>query len=101
MRNSYPVTAVRTAAVSALTNQFVRRLFASVLLTGFDGSVLLTVGRNVYEAASLMPWLASVFVVLVSGLLVTLSHLWLLTFRARRSLRALNHNLNPEERRFP
>ena len=88
MRNPYPVTVVRTAAVSTFTNQYVRRLLVSILLTGFDGSVLLTAGRNVYEVASLIPWLAFVFVVLVSGLLFTLGHVWLLTFRARRSLRS-------------
>jgi len=88
MRSSSPFTAVRTAAVSTLTNQYVRRLLFSILLTGFDGSVLLSVGRTVYEAAPLMPWLAFVFVVLVSGLLFTLGRVWLLTYRARRSLGA-------------
>jgi hypothetical protein len=87
MRDPYPVTAVHTAAVPTLTNQYVRRLLLSILLTVFDGSVLLTAGRNVYEAALLMPWLAFVFVVLVFGLLFTLGRVWLLTFRVRRSLR--------------
>jgi hypothetical protein len=101
MRDSYPVTVARTAAVSTLTNQYVRRLLISILLTGFDGTVLLTTGRDVYEAASLMPWLAFVFTVLAVGLLLTLGHVWLLTFRARRPSAHLNHNPNPEERRFP
>jgi hypothetical protein len=101
MRDSHPLTAVPTAAVSTLTNQYVRRLLVSILLTGFDGGVLLTAGRDVYEAASLMPWLAFVFAVLVVGLLLTLGHVWLLTFRARRPSAHLNLNLNPEERRFP
>ena len=88
MRDSYPVTVARPTAVSTLTNQYVRRLLISILLTGFDGTVLLTTGRDVYEAASLMPWLAFVFAVLAVGLLLTLGHVWLLTFRARRSRRA-------------
>jgi hypothetical protein len=99
MRDSYPVAAVRAAAVSTFTNQYVRRLLVALLLTGFDGSVLLTAGRDVYEAASLMPWL--VFGVLVVGLLFTLGRVWLLTFRVRRSLPELSHNPNPEERSFP
>jgi hypothetical protein len=101
MRDSYPVAAVRAAATATFTNQYVRRLLVASLLTGFDGSVLLTAGGNVYEAASLMPWLAFVFGVLVVGLLFTLGRVWLLTFRVRRPLPELNHNPNPEERSFP
>jgi hypothetical protein len=101
MRDSHPVTAVRAAAVSTFTNQYVRRLLVAILLTGFDGSVLLTAGRNVYEAATLMLWLAFVFGVLVVGLLFTLGRVWLLTSRVRRSVTELNHNPNPEERSFP
>lgn len=84
MRLSHPVAAARAAAVSTLTNQYVRRLLVSMLMTGFDGSVLLSVGRTVYEAAPLAPWMTLAFIVLVTGLLLSLGHIWYTTFRTRR-----------------
>ena len=98
MRNPNPVAAVRSAVVSTLTNQYVRRLLLSMLFTGFDGSVLLTAGRYVYEAAPLEPWLAFAFAALAVGLLITLGRLWLLTLRTARI--SEHPNLSPEERRF-
>ena len=83
MRYPYPFTVVRSAVVSILTNQFARRLTISVLLTGFDGSVLLAVLPTVREASEYIPGLATGFAVLVFGLVVTLVRTWFLTFRDR------------------
>jgi hypothetical protein len=57
----------------------------STLMTGFDGSVLLSVGRTVYEVAPLAPWLRLAFIFLTAGLLLSLGHIWYTTFRTRRA----------------
>jgi hypothetical protein len=71
-----------------------------MLLTGFDGSVLLSVGRAVYEVAPLAPWLTFAFLILAIVLLISLTHIWYTTFRTRRVVSVPNHNPNPEERRL-
>jgi hypothetical protein len=50
MPKTYSVFAVRSAATSALTNQFTRNLMISILMTGCDGSVVITA-----DAASSTP----------------------------------------------
>jgi hypothetical protein len=79
-----PIAAVRSAVVSTLTNQFVRRLAISLVLTGFDGSVLAATLPAVYAASAYLPWLAIGFACLIFGLLATLARVWFLTFRYRR-----------------
>lgn len=81
MRYPSPFAVVGSAVVSILTNQFARRLTISVLLTGFDGSVLFAVLPIIGEAAKVAPGLAIVFAVLVIGLAATLTRTWFLTFR--------------------
>jgi hypothetical protein len=85
MRLSLSVAAARSVAVSTLTNQYFRRLLVSMLLTGFDGSVLLSVGRAVYEVASLAPWLTFAFLIMAIVLLISLTHIWYTTLRTRRA----------------
>ncbi len=84
MRISYPVAAARSAVVSTFTNQFVRNLLAAVLLTGFDGSVLVLSGQTVYAALAEAPWLAVAFVFAAFGLIVTLARIWVLTIGQAR-----------------
>lgn len=83
MRNSYAFAAVRSAVVDLFTNEFFRRLTTSVLLTGFNGSVLFAVLPTIREASKDIPWLTTVFTVLVFGLIATLARTWYLTFRHR------------------
>ena len=85
MRNSYSANAVRSAVTSALTNPFTRSLMISMLMTGFDGSVLIVAGRCVLDASNEVPWLAVAFSFAAIGLLVTLTRIWLLTFRLARA----------------
>jgi hypothetical protein len=85
MHYSYPFAVVRSAVASIPTNQFARRLMISILLSGFDGSVLLTVLPTIREASEKIPGLAMVFAVLVVGLVVTLVRTWLIAFRARKT----------------
>jgi hypothetical protein len=84
MRNSEPLAAVRSAVVSTFTNQFIRRFAISALLTGFDGSVLITSGQAVFDAFNEAPWLTVVFVLAAFGLLLTLGRIGFLTFRQAR-----------------
>jgi hypothetical protein len=84
MRNSDSVAAVRSAVVSIFTNQFIWKFALSALLTGFDGSVLVTAGQAVYEVRNDLPWLAIGFVFTAIALLVTLGRIWFLTFRQAR-----------------
>jgi hypothetical protein len=91
MHNSDSLAAVRSAAVSTLTNQFIRRFAISALLTGFDGSVLIASGRAVFDAFNETPWLTVAFVFAAVGLLLTLGRIWFLTFRQAR-LAVLNPN---------
>ena len=102
MRYTSPFTVVRSAVVSVLTNQFARRLTISVLLTGFDGSVIFAVLPTISEAAKHNPGLAAVFAVLGIGLAATLSRTWFLTFRDR-SIETVPATLTHwhEERRVP
>ena len=55
MRNSYSANAVRSAVTSALTNPFTRSLMISMLMTGFDGSVLIVAGRWVFDPSMKFP----------------------------------------------
>ena len=100
MRYLYPFAAVRSAVVSIFPNQFIRRLAISALLTGFDVSVLLAVLPTIREASKYVPWLATVFAVLVFGLIATLTRTWFLTFRDR-DLEAISSSQphQPVERR--
>jgi hypothetical protein len=83
MRYRYSFAVVRSAVVSIFSNQFIRRFAISVLLTGFDGSVLLAVLPTARAASEYVPWLATVYAVLVLGLTATLARTWILTFRGR------------------
>jgi hypothetical protein len=85
MRKSHPADAVRSSITSALTNQFTRNLMISLLMTGFDGSVLIVAGRCVLDASNEVPWLAVAFSFAAIGLLVTVTRIWLLTFRLARA----------------
>ncbi len=85
MRKTYPAFAVRSAVTSALTHQFTRNLMISILMTGFDGSVLITVGRSVLDAFDEAPWLAVAFGMAATGLLMSLGRIWFLTFRLARA----------------
>jgi hypothetical protein len=85
MRNSHPADAVRSSVTSAVTNQFTRNLMISILMTGFDGSVVIAVGRSVLDAFDEAPWLAVAFVLAATGLVVTLGRMWYLTFRHARA----------------
>jgi hypothetical protein len=85
MRNSYSANAVRSAVTSALTNPFTRSLMISMLMTGFDGSVLIVAGRYVLDAFNEVPWLAVAFCFAAIGLLLTLARIWFLTFRPARA----------------
>ncbi len=80
MPNSAPLAAVRSAVVSTFANQFIRRFAIAALLTGFDGSVLVTSGLAVFGAFHEAPWLALAFVFAAVGLLLTLGRIWFLTF---------------------
>jgi heme/copper-type cytochrome/quinol oxidase subunit 4 len=75
-------------------------LAISALLTGFDVSVLLAVLPTIREASKYVPWLATVFAVLVFGLIATLARTWFLTFRDR-DLEAISSSQphQPVERR--
>ena len=84
MRNSAPLAAVRSAVGSTFANQFIRRFAIAALLTGFDGSVLVTSGLAVFDAFHEAPWLALAFVFAAVGLLLTLGRIWFLTFRQAR-----------------
>ena len=68
MRNSCSAHPVRSAVISALTNQFTRNLMISMLMTGFDGSVLIVAGRCVLDAFNEVPWLAVAFCFAAIGL---------------------------------
>jgi hypothetical protein len=83
MRYRYSFAVVRSAVFSIFSNQFIRRFAISALLTGFDGSVLLAVLPTAREASKYVPWLATVFAVLVLGIVATLARTWFLTFRER------------------
>ena len=85
MRKTYPAFAVRSAVTSALTNQFTRNLMISILMTGFDGTVLITAGRNVLDAFNEAPWLAAALGSAAAGMLMTLGRMWFLTFRNARA----------------
>jgi len=85
MPKTYSVFPVRSAATSALTNQFTRNLMISILMTGFDGSVVITAGRSVLDAFDEAPWLAVAFGLAATGLVVTLGRMWYLTFRHARA----------------
>jgi hypothetical protein len=85
MRNSHPADAVRSSVTSALTNPFTRSLMISMLMTGFDGSVLIVAGRYVLDAFNEVPWLAVAFCFAAIGLLLTLARIWFLTFRLARA----------------
>jgi len=85
MRKTYPVFAVRSAVTSALTNQFTRNLMIAILMTGFDGTVLITAGRNVLDAFNEAPWLTAAFGLAAAGMLVTLGRMWFLMFRDARA----------------
>jgi hypothetical protein len=85
MRNSYSANPVRSAVTSALTNQFTRNPMISMLMTGFDGSVLIVAGRCVLDAFNEAPWLAVAFSFAAIGLLITLARIWFLTFRLARA----------------
>jgi hypothetical protein len=85
MRNTAPLAAVRSAVVSTFANQFIRRFVISALLTGFDGSVLITSGQAVFDAYNEAPWLMVAYVVAALGLLLTLGRAWFLTFRQVRA----------------
>jgi hypothetical protein len=98
MRNSAPFTAVRSAVVSTFANQFTRRFAIAALLTGFDGSVLVTSGQAVFDAFNEAPWLTIAFAFAAFGLLLTLGRIWFLTLRVARF--SGRPNMNPEERRF-
>ena len=74
MRNSYSANPVRSAVIS-LTNQFTRNLMISMLMTGFDGSVLIVAGRCVLDAFNEVPWLAVAFCFAAIGLLLTLTRI--------------------------
>ena len=90
-------------AVSTLTNQYFRRLLVSMLLTGFDGTVLLTY-RTVCVRSRPADAMADVCIPHPRDRIAALarSHIWYTTFRTRRRRPAFpNHNPNPEERRFP
>jgi uncharacterized membrane protein YcjF (UPF0283 family) len=84
MRNSCSANAARSAVTSALTNPFARSLMISMLMTGFDGSVLIVAGRWVFDAFNEVPWLAVAFCFAAIGLLLTLARIWFLTFRLAR-----------------
>jgi hypothetical protein len=79
MRYPYSLAAVRSVAVSTLTNQFVRRLLLSIMITGFDGSVLITAGQAVLTVASEAPWMTAAFSTLSLLMLATLARIWFLT----------------------
>jgi hypothetical protein len=83
MRN-LPLATNRSAVVSTFANQFVRRFVISTLLTGFDGTVLVTSGQAVFDANNEAPWLTVAFVLAAVGLLLTLGRAWFLTFRQTR-----------------
>ena len=85
MRNSYSANPVRSAVMSALTNPFTRSLMISMLMTGFDGSVLIVAGRYVLDAFNEVPWLAVAFCFAAICLLLTLARIWFLTFRLARA----------------
>jgi type IV secretory pathway TrbD component len=85
MRKTYPALAVRSAVTSALSNQFTRNLMISILMTGFDSTVLITAGCNVLDAFNEASWLAAAFGLAAAGMLVTLGRIWLLTFRNARA----------------
>jgi hypothetical protein len=85
MRNSYSANAARSAVTSALTNPFTRSLMISMLMTGFDASVLIVAGRYVLDAFNEVPWLAVAFCFAAIGLLLTLARIWFLTFRLARA----------------
>lgn len=84
MRNSDPLAAVRSAVDSTLSNRFLRSVAISALLTGFDGSVLVSSGQAVYDARNDAPWLAVAFVFAAAALVATLSRIWFLTLRRTR-----------------
>ena len=79
MHTSNPLAAARSVANSILTNQFVRRLLLSILITGFDGSVLVTAGKEVLDLALEAPLITVVFLILSLLLLLTLARIWFLT----------------------
>ncbi len=84
MQIPHPIAAVRAAVVSTFTNQFLRRLAISLILTGFDGSVVAATLPVVSAASAYLPWLAIGFTCLIFGLLATLARVWFLTFKFRR-----------------
>lgn len=83
------LAAGRTAVTTFLSNPFLRRLTAALLVTGLDVTVLLIAGRNVLAASPIRSWLGPAFCIVSSALLLSLGHVWLLTLRARRSHRAV------------
>jgi hypothetical protein len=80
MHTSNPLAAARPVVTSILTNQLVRRLLLSILITGFDGSVLVTAGKEVLDVAPEAPLMSIAFLILGLLLLVTLARIWFLTF---------------------
>jgi hypothetical protein len=66
------------------SNQFLLRFVVSSLLTGLDAAMLFTVGRFVYRSASISLILPAAFVILTLGMIASLAHMWVLTFRVKR-----------------
>jgi hypothetical protein len=78
MRHPSPIAAVRSVAVSTFSNQLVQRILLSILLTGFDGSVLISTGQSALSVASEAPWITVAFLLTSVLILATLARIWLL-----------------------
>jgi hypothetical protein len=77
------IAAARAPFVHKLSNQFIRRFAASILLTGVNAGVMLTFSPSVFSDSFNAPILRTAFAILILGLIASLALMWFLTFRDR------------------
>jgi hypothetical protein len=78
-----PISSARAAIRPMFSKRFILRFAISLLLTGVDADVVLTIVPSVFTSLLHAPFLRAALAILILGLIVSLARMWFLTFKDR------------------